>query len=99
MKFHLGRSARLLVFFLLIGSGLSLIPLEAQDSGIILTIGLEQWQADIFDFSTFEAAHSGVKVIPVVLNDAAGRFGIPSNVEAVGGFIDSLNTYTRQADL
>src|SRR5688572_19232959 len=72
MQSRFGRFALLAVLLLLIGSSLSLVPILAQGNDTILTIAVDQWQADYFNdevFAAFEEAHPGVKVVTVTLDD------------------------------
>jgi ABC-type glycerol-3-phosphate transport system substrate-binding protein len=104
MQSRFGRYALLFVLLLLVGSSLSLIPLFAQDNETILTIAVDQWQADYFDeevFAAFEEANPGVKVVIVTLDDEARWFGTPVDAEAesINEFIEKLSAYAGEADL
>jgi ABC-type glycerol-3-phosphate transport system substrate-binding protein len=102
MKSRFGRFALLVILLLLIGSSISLMPLLAQSNDTILTIGVDQWQADYFNdeiFDAFEEAHPGVNIVTVTLDDEARWFGTPSDAEGVPEFMESLNAYASEADL
>lgn len=102
MPSRFGRYALLTMLLFVIGSSLSLLPLLAQDNNTILTIGVDQWQADYFNdevFAAFQESHPGVKVVPVVLNDETRWVATPADAEGVPDFMESINTYAASADL
>lgn len=93
------RSSILIALLILLPS--TFIPLLSQ-SETIITVGIPEWQRDIFDdeiFDDFEAAHPGVKVVPVYRQPSGFYYSGGGDEEALNSSFDMVLEGVTEADL
>jgi ABC-type glycerol-3-phosphate transport system substrate-binding protein len=89
---------------LLLITGVTWIPLFAQNDEIILTVAIDEWQQEVFDdelFALFEAEHPGVKIVPVILSQDARFYGRPyaTEQEAIDEYLEKVQSFVAIADV
>jgi ABC-type glycerol-3-phosphate transport system substrate-binding protein len=91
---------RFLLFLLCLAGPFAVVPVLAQSSEIVLTVGLQQWQTMFYGdeiFTGFEASHPGVQVVTVTLPNEG--FVWPETTVDVPLFIENITSYSSNADL
>lgn len=93
------RTSVLIALLILLPS--TFIPLLSQ-SETIITVSVPEWQQDIFGdeiFDEFEAAHPGVKVVPVYHQPSGFYYGGQGDEEALNASFDMALEGVTKADL
>jgi ABC-type glycerol-3-phosphate transport system substrate-binding protein len=98
---------KILVFsigLLILLTGVTWIPLFAQNDEIIVTVGIEEWQQDVFNdelFALFQAEHPGIKIVPVILAQDNRFYGRPYDTEqdVVDEYLEQVQGFVSSADI
>jgi ABC-type glycerol-3-phosphate transport system substrate-binding protein len=97
----LNMKSSLLVIFVLLLLAVSFIPLVGQAETII-TVAIPEWQQETFNdaiFAEFEAAHPGVKIVPVFEQPTGFFFSPESGEEELNAAFDRVLESTSKADI